>query len=653
MKNLFLIGSFTLLIACTNNYTTNNQEGISITLSGKPTREEVTELATQVRPSYRQLDYQKREMLGFIHIGMNTFTGAEWGTGNENPAIFNPEQLNAEEWVKTFKDAGITGVILVSKHHDGFCVWPSKYTNHTVASSPWRNGQGDLVKEVADACKKYDMKFCIYLSPWDMHEPTYGTDAYNDHYIHQLEELLTNYGPVYLLWFDGAGVNSKTSGKEMRFDWERIFKKARELQPDVLLSGAAPDIRWVGNEAGQGRETEWCVQGIDDENVLFGGEIEGLNATSPDLGSIDELMTKKRLVWYPSRGGLPLRKGWFYNPNDDQTTKSMEYLVNSYFSTVGQNSNLLPNLSPDKTGRFPQKDAERLIGFGKLISEMKKTDYAIGAKVLLVSGWDNSSKKDVLTDDDPFTSWQTPMGTKQAEVEIRLKAPASINVIKLQENIRDYGQRVESFAIDAFTDNQWHEVATSTTIGFRKMVRLKETVKTDLFRIRILSSRVSVSLGSISMYYLPPIQTEKEIQNDRIALVDNGWDISTSGIYVKNTPLQYIVDDNENNCFRGIIQKYPSAFIFNFKNQDNIIKGFSYIPDKTEQTGHIEEYAIYFSIDGKSWGEPVAEGRFGNIVNNPVEQFVPLDAQKVQFAKLEILKTTSDTISIPRLIWYR
>ena len=245
------------------------------------------------------------------------------------------------------------------------------------------------------------------------------------------------------------------------------------------------------------------------------------------------------------------------------------------------------------------------------------------------------------------------MGTKQAEVEIRLKAPASINVIKLQENIRDYGQRVESFAIDAFTDNQWHEVATSTTIGFRKMVRLKETVKTDLFRIRILSSRVSVSLGSISMYYLPPIQTEKEIQNDRIALVDNGWDISTSGIYVKNTPLQYVVDDNENNCFRGIIQKYPSAFIFNFKNQDNIIKGFSYIPDKTEQTGHIEEYAIYFSIDGKSWGEPVAEGRFGNIVNNPVEQFVPLDAQKVQFAKLEILKTTSDTISIPRLIWYR
>jgi alpha-L-fucosidase len=164
MKNFFLIGSFTLLIACTNNYTTNNQEGTSITLSGKPTRKEVTELATQVRPSYRQLDYQKREMLGFIHIGMNTFTGAEWGTGNENPAIFNPEQLNAEEWVKTFKDAGITGVILVSKHHDGFCVWPSKYTNHTVASSPWRNGQGDLVKEVADACKKYDMKFCIYLS---------------------------------------------------------------------------------------------------------------------------------------------------------------------------------------------------------------------------------------------------------------------------------------------------------------------------------------------------------------------------------------------------------------------------------------------------------------------------------------------------------
>lgn len=653
MKYLYILSLFTLLGACTSAPTQQKTEGKSFSVPANASREDIIELSTQVRPSYRQIDYQQREMLGFIHIGMNTFTGAEWGTGKEDPAIFNPDRLDAEEWVKTFKDAGITGVILVTKHHDGFCTWPSKYTNHSVANSPWRDGKGDLVKEVADACKKYDMKLCLYLSPWDMHEPTYGTDAYNDYYIHQLEELLTNYGPVYLLWFDGAGVNSKTSGKEMQFAWERIFKRARELQPDVLLSGAAPDIRWVGNEAGQGRETEWCVQGIDDENILFGGEIKGHEATAKDLGSIDELMTKKRLVWYPSRGGLPLRKGWFYNPNDDQTTKSLEYLVNSYFSTVGQNSNLLPNLSPDKTGRIPRKDAERLIRFGKIIADMKQTDYALEAKTIPVSGWDNSSGKDVLTDNDPFTSWQTPDGVTKAEVEIKLKAPALINVIKLQENIRDYGQRVEAFAIDAFIDGQWQEVAASTTIGFRKMVRLKEPVETDQFRIRITDSRVSISLSNISMYYLSPIPKEKEAEDNRIALKDNGWTISSSGIYVQETPLQYLVDDNESNSFRGIIQKLPSRFIFNFKNDGYILKGFSYIPDKTVDAGHIEEYALYFSNDGQNWGEPVIKGRFGNIVNNPVEQFIPFDEQKAKFVKVEILKATADTISIPELVFYQ
>ena len=163
---------------------------------------------------------------------------------------------------------------------------------------------------------------CLYLSPWDMHEQTYGTDAYNDYYIHQVEELLSNYGPIYLLWLDGAGLSKETSGKEMKFDWTRIFKRARELQPDILLSGSGPDRRWVGNEAGKGRETEWCVQGINDTNILFGGRVEGLDDTAESLGSIEQLMSKKKLVWYPSRGGLPLRKGWFYNPNDDHTTKS-------------------------------------------------------------------------------------------------------------------------------------------------------------------------------------------------------------------------------------------------------------------------------------------------------------------------------------------
>lgn len=587
-------------------------EGVSVTLPDNPSKEQVIELATRVRPSYRQLDYQQREMLGFIHIGMNTFTGAEWGTGKEEPSLFNPSQLNADEWVKTFKDAGVTGVILVAKHHDGFCTWPSKYTTHTVAHSPWRGGKGDLVKEVANACRKYDMKLCIYLSPWDMHEKTYGTAAYNDYYIHQLEELLTHYGPVYLLWFDGAGVESSVSGKEMPFQWERIFSKARELQPDVILSGNAPDVRWVGNESGKGRETEWCVQGINNSEKLF-GSLANYNPMLADLGGVDDLMAKKRLVWYPSRGGLPLRKGWFYNERDNATTKSLKYLVNSYFSTVGQNSNLLPNLSPDASGRIPEKDARRLIDFGNIIQRMKAVDYAQGAMVTPVSGWIGDTSSAVITDETPFTCWHTADGVTSATAEVRLKQPATINVIKLQENVRDFGQRVESFAVDVMTSAGWKEIARSTTIGFRKMVRLSESVCADQFRIRFTDARVSVSWGGLSMYYLEEVPEEELPTSVGRVIAESDIQLSQNG----------------------------SNYIFKLKDIHKLT-GFSYIPAEGA-TAYIERYAVYLSKDGKRWGQPLATGRFGNIVNNPVEQFVPLKSTEACYVKLEVLKMTSDT----------
>lgn len=600
---------FTLLAVCFARVAVA-QESVSVTLPAHPTEEQVIRLATEVRPSYRQLDYQQREMLGFIHIGMNAFTGEEWGTGKEEPSLFNPSRLDAEEWVKTFKAAGISGVILVAKHHDGFCVWPSRHTDHSVAHSPWRGGKGDLVKEVADACRKLDMKLCIYLSPWDMHEKTFGTAAYNDYYIRQLEELLTNYGPVYLLWFDGAGTTSDVSGHEMPFDWERIFRRARELQPDVILSGNAPDVRWVGNEKGKGRETEWCVQGVNDMETLFGA-LTGYEATLPGLGSIGDLMTKKRLVWYPSRGGLPLRKGWFYNSRDDNTVKSLDYLVNSYFVTVGQNSNLLPNLSPDPSGRIPEKDAQRLIRFGEIIQRMKAMDYAEGAAAIALEGWAGEMDSAVMTDNDPFTSWHTADGVTSASLELRLKQPATVNVIKLQENVRDFGQRVERFAVDVMTASGWKEIARSTTIGYRKMLRLKEPVHAERFRIRIPDARISVSLGNVSMYYLEEIPVENEQVSAKKMVSKSNITIFADG----------------------------SAYILKL-SADHILNGLSYLPE--ESIGkYIENYAVYLSMDGKQWGKPVATGRLGNIVNNPVEQYVPFEAAKARYVKLEVLKTTS------------
>lgn len=611
--------SFALVALCLSGGAVA-QESVSVTLPERATREQVIRLATEVRPSYRQLDYQEREMLGFIHIGMNTFTGAEWGTGKEEPSLFNPSRLDAEEWVRTFKEAGITAVILVAKHHDGFCTWPSRYTDHSVAHSPWRDGKGDLVKEVADACRKLDMKLCLYLSPWDMHEKTFGTPAYNDYYIHQMEELLTRYGPVYLLWFDGAGTTSDISGHEMPFDWERIFRRARELQPDVILSGNAPDVRWVGNEKGKGRETEWCVQGINNMETLF-GSLTGYEPTLPELGGIDDLMTKKRLVWYPSRGGLPLRKGWFYNSRDDDTVKSLNYLVNSYFVTVGQNSNLLPNLSPDPSGRIPEKDAQRLIRFGEIIQRMKATDYAKGATAMALGGWTGKTDSQVMTDNDPFTSWHTPEGITSASLEIRLKQPATVNVIKLQENVRDFGQRVERFAVDVMSASGWKEIARSTTIGYRKMLRLKEPVHADRFRIRILNARISVSLGNVSMYYLEEIPAEEAQVSAKSMVSKSNITIFADG----------------------------SAYILRL-NAEHTLNGLSYLPEEAAGA-YIENYAVYLSRDGKHWGNPVATGRFGNIVNNPVEQYVSFEAAKAYYVKLELLKTTSGAKlrAVPRL----
>ena len=614
------------------------------------TDEQVLRLATEVRPSPAQLDYQEREMLGFIHIGMNTFTGREWGTGTESPSIFNPDKLDADAWIKAYKEAGITAVIFVAKHHDGFCVWPTKYSDHSIAHSPWKNGKGDMVREVSDACRKYGVKFCLYLSPWDMHEPTYGTDAYNDHYIRQMEELLTNYGPVYLLWFDGAGTSSSVSGKNMRFDWERIFRRARELQPGILLSGA-PDIRWVGNEAGKGRETEWCVQGINDYAAAIGAR-KGHNTTAKELASIEDLRAKQRLIWYPSRAGLPLRKGWFYKPEDDYTTKSLAYLVDCYFSSIGQNSNVLLNLSPDTHGLIPERDSKRLIEFGKIIQKMKEVDYAKGAKVKAVSGWTGRTNGKVITDADPFTSWNTAEGTEEAVAEITLKRKATVNVIKLQENVRDFGQRVERFAVDAWLDGRWTEVGASTTIGYRKMLRLKEAITTDRFRVRFQDARLSISWGNFSLYYIPdiPQETNDLPQTDR--LPKENWTVTTRGLSGKST--DSLKDGDAHTYWEGKMDRNAGEIVIQLPESSRI-GAMSYLPVESDADGYIDYYELYVSQNGVDWGTPVAQGRFGNIQANPVEQLVTFQKKEARYIRLVIKSViaTDGKFRIAELSFYK
>ncbi len=318
---------------------------------------------TSVVPSARQLALEQMEFYGFIHFTVNTFTDREWGDGTESESVFNPTNLDADEWAQVAKEAGMKGLILTCKHHDGFCLWPSKFTSHTVANSPFREGKGDVVRELSDACHRHGLKFGVYLSPWDRNHPTYGTgDAYNDYFVGQLTELLTNYGEIFAVWFDGACGEGK-NGKKQVYDWNRYYETIRRLQPNACISVCGPDVRWCGNEAGDTRPSEWSVVPLrakDTEKVAEksqqldedGFRTRRLAASDLDLGSREILRGEKTLIWYPAEVNTSIRPGWFYHESEDNKVKSLEELLLVYFNSVGGNATFLLNIPPTREGRF-------------------------------------------------------------------------------------------------------------------------------------------------------------------------------------------------------------------------------------------------------------------------------------------------------------
>ena len=313
--------------------------------------------AANVRPSPQQLAWQELEFIAFIHYTVNAFTDREWGDGTESPAIFNPTQLDVRQWVKTCKDAGMKMIILTAKHHDGFCLWPTQFTEHSVKNSPYKDGRGDIVGELAAACREAGLKLGLYLSPWDRHEPTYGdTASYNEFYKSQLREILSNYGEISEVWFDGA---KGPDAKDMEYDWQGYYSLIRELQPNAVIAICGPDVRWVGNESGVARETEWSVvnRGIS-------------NAQRNNLGGPEALGDGSSLAWHPAETDVSIRPGWFYHASQDDQVKSVEKLLEIYFTSVGRNSVLLLNLPPDQRGLIHENDVQRL-------RELRKVLYAI------------------------------------------------------------------------------------------------------------------------------------------------------------------------------------------------------------------------------------------------------------------------------------
>lgn len=443
-------------------------------------------------PTQQQLNWHQLETYAFIHFTTNTFTGKEWGYGDESPSVFNPTRPDVEQWVSTLKETGFKAVILTAKHHDGFCLWPSAYTDHTIAASPYKNGKGDLVREVSDACKKFGLKFGIYLSPWDRNRADYGTPSYVTYYRNQLKELFENYGPVFEMWFDGANGGDGYYGgaREKRridgskyYDWPGTIKMVRDMEPDVLFfSDAGPDIRWVGNERGIAGETNWNNITPD---TLYAGKprIETLLGTGSENGT----------HWIPAEVDVSIRPGWFYHAEEDGKVKTPEELFDIYLSSVGRGSNLLLNLPPDRRGLLHEKDVENLKGFYRLTEQRLSRNLLEKAKVKVSASWDRSQRAAHLTDGDSHTFWAAK--DLQATMEITLPRREEIRYVQLLEHIA-LGQRVKAFEVEAYDGKNWTSVARGTTIGYKRILKITP-VNAQKLRVKVLDAKAPAVMAEI------------------------------------------------------------------------------------------------------------------------------------------------------------
>ncbi len=445
--------------------------------------------AGRVKPSPQQVAWQELEFTCFVHFGVNTFTGREWGDGKEDPAIFNPTDFDADQFARVCQETGMKLLILTAKHHDGFCLWPSKYTEHSVKNSPWKNGKGDIVREVAEACRRRGIQFSVYLSPWDRNAPSYGSDAYNEYYKNQLRELLTNYGPITEVWWDGA-CGEGPNGRRQVYNWEGYTQIVRALQPNAVIFGMGPDIRWVGNEDGLARESEWSVL-----HYRRGDQ------RAKDLGHRKYLAADQEVSWYPAECDVSIRPGWFYHAEQDDKVKSLDHLLEIYYRSVGRNSNLLLNIPPDKRGRFHENDVARLKEFRAVLDETFANNLAAGAKVS-ASNTADGHQATAITDGDRATWWTPAEGTYAASFEVDLEQPATFDRAMLQEMITE-GQRVERVTLEAADGDGWKPIAEATTIGYKRLLRFP-AVTTDRVRVTIHESRAEPTIREFGLFKASP-----------------------------------------------------------------------------------------------------------------------------------------------------
>ena len=436
-------------------------------------------------PTPRQLRWERGQMEAFVHFGMNTFTNKEWGYGDESPSLFNPTDFDANQIVSVIRKAGFQGLVLTCKHHDGFCLWPSKYTEHSVKNSPWMDGKGDVVGLISDACHKQGLKFGIYLSPWDRHRADYGTPSYITYYRNQLRELLKNYGPIFEVWFDGAnggdgyygGARTTRTISENYYDWAKTYKIVRELQPNAVMFGG-PDVRWVGNEAGYAPDPCWETSE---------GPETGVNQSNR---------------WLPAECDVSIRPGWFYHPEEDNKVKTVSQLLDIYFNSVGRGCNLILNIPPDKKGQIYPTDAKNMDEFGAIIRKTFAKDFAKGATVTAseTRGNDPSYSPSNVIKGGGKSYWCTDDGVTTASLTLKLKKPTLFDIVRIMEYV-PLGQRVEAFALYYERDGKWTQFATGTSIGFQRLLRVPE-ITADAVRLRITKSAAAPVIADFGLFQL-------------------------------------------------------------------------------------------------------------------------------------------------------
>ena len=528
-------------------------------------------------PTENQLRWQDMEMYAFIHYSLNTYTDQEWGFGNEDPSLFNPSDLDCRQWARVCKQAGMRGIIFTAKHHCGFCMWPSAYTEYSVKNSPWKNGKGDVVRLLADACREEGLKFAVYLSPWDRNHPEYGRPAYVTYFRNQLRELLTNYGDIFEVWFDGAnggdgwygGANeTRHIDRTTYYEWPETYRMIRELQPQCLIwndGSDRGDLRWVGTEAGNVGETNWSLLNHDGEvtwPMLHYGLEDGDS-------------------WVPGETNTSIRPGWFYHKTEDEHVKSLSKLMDTYYKSVGRNSTLLLNFPIAPNGRIHPVDSLRGIAFNKMIQEVFKKDLIEDGNLTIHSSL--------------FT--------------IKWDKPTPFNRFVVEEDIR-YGQRVKKFSLEAEVDGQWVSLKDQlvegsdglTTIGHRRIVCFPTITATRL-RFTVLDAKCEPVIKRTSVYLAPELTAD---------IPDSGEKRSSNLHYFFSTPRQMMID----------------------WDTEQTITAFRYLPPQDSRDGTVTHYSLWASSDWSNWTK-VASGEFSNIVNNPIWQTITFPPVKAKIIRLD------------------